>query len=165
MLEQEIASIIKYTLEKAGNPSPYYDEVPEGFLVPAVYFPVPEISSRGDTFASYAFSYTWFIKFFHIDTPTAHAIGVGVLTALQRDRNLIPLIGDDGEKIGKNFRIKDPSYKKVDSASGVVQLQLSWDSVRPYDDTKSQKMMDYSLELHARSAYNIAVEQSQQRAD
>ena len=39
MLEQELASIIKFTLDRAGNPSPYYWNVQENFCVPAAYFP------------------------------------------------------------------------------------------------------------------------------
>ena len=35
MLEQDMASIIKFVLENAENPAPYYWNVPENFMVPA----------------------------------------------------------------------------------------------------------------------------------
>lgn len=64
MLEQEVASVIKYIIEKSGNPYPYYNEVPEDFIVPAVYFPVPEIVTGADTLSTYKLTYLWFIGFF-----------------------------------------------------------------------------------------------------
>jgi len=158
-LEQEIASTIKYTLIQAGNPSPYYDETPKDFLVPAAYFPPPEISSRGDTLLTYAISYVWFIKFFHSDTPSAYALGLSVLTALQSGRNVIPLINVDGNYTGRGFRLKDPSLKRIDGASGAAQLTLSWDSPRPYHDEPTQKMMVYDLNIYSRAAFEAATRQ------
>lgn len=85
MLEQEIASIMMFVLGRTGNPTPYYYEVPEGFLVPAVYFPVPEIVSRGDTFATYALEYNWYIKFFHSSTLLSHEMALTALTAIKEN--------------------------------------------------------------------------------
>lgn len=161
MLEQEIASIIKYTLNNAGNPSPYYNEVPESFLVPAAYFPPPEIDSRGDTLTTYALSYTWFIKFFHRDTPLAYDIGRTVLAALQGGRNFVPLIDETGIATGQVFQLKHPSLKKVEGASGVVQLELSWDSPRPYNTTEHEKIEVVTLDMHTKDAYDAAIEQAQ----
>lgn len=157
MLEQEIASLIKYILNTAGNPSPYYYEVSEGFLVPSAYFPPPEIASNGGTLSTYTLSYTWFVKFFHKDTPLAHGVGLSVLTALQSNRNRVPLIAADGAETGKLFHIKDPSLKKIDGASGVSQLTLMWDSPRPYIDPQADKMAVYDLNMYTRSAYEDAV--------
>jgi len=160
-LEQEIASIMKYMLVKAGNPSPYYDEVPEGFLIPSAYFPPPEITSKGDTLSTYALSYVWFIKFFHTDTPSAYALGISVLMALQNGRRLIPLINEDGDYTGRGFRLKDPALKKIDGSPGVTQLELSWDSSQPYGDAEAKKMMVYDLNLYSKNAYEEAIRQIQ----
>lgn len=159
MLEQEIASLIKHVLLNAGNPSPYYDEVPEGFIVPAAYFPPPEIESEGDTLSTYALNYTWFIKFFHSDTPSAFALGLSVLTALQSAKNVVPLIAPDGSYTGRGFRLKDPKLKRLDSTAGVAQLTLSWDSPRPYNDTPATKMQSFDLNMYSRDAYDEAVRQ------
>lgn len=158
MLEQEIASIIKFVLEKSGNPTPYYNEVPEGFLLPSVYFPVPEVSSSGDTLATYSLNFILFVKFFHIDVRRAYERGLSALTAIRAARNLIPLIDESGEKTGRGFRLKDPTLRKIDTTPGVVQLELSWDSPRPYNDPEAQKMMIYDLNFYGKSAYESAVE-------
>lgn len=159
MLEQEIASLIKFTLEKSGNPSPYYYEAPEGFLVPAAYFPPPEITSQGDTLSTYALNYSWFIKFFHSETLLAYGLGFDVLTALQGGRNLVPLIDQNGNYTGEGFRTKNPSLRKVDGSPGVAQLELSWSSPRPYDEQDAQKMMEFDLNIYSRDAYEAAAQQ------
>ncbi|MDR1692221.1 MAG: hypothetical protein LBR72_02595 [Oscillospiraceae bacterium] len=134
MMEQEIASLIRFVLEASGNPAPYYDETPEDFMVPAVFFPPPEITSSGDTLASYAFRYEWFIMFFHRDTPSAYGMAQSVLTALQDCRRVVPLYTEAGEFVGKKLRVRDPLIKKAEDAPGAVQLQISWDSRRPYGE-------------------------------
>lgn len=162
MLEQEIASIIQFILNKAGNPSPYYDEVPEGFLVPSVYFPAPEITSKGDTLTTYALSYIWFIKFFHKDTPLAHSLGLTALTALQGNRNRIPLIDEKGVKTGRLFHIKDSELKKIEGARGVTQLTVSWDSTRLYNNPEAEKMMGYDIDMYTREAYQDVIQHLKQ---
>lgn len=167
MLEQEFASIIKYILDEAGNPSPYYYEVPENFVVPAVYFPVPEISTRGETFRTYAMEYNWFIKFFHNTTQEAYSLAFDALTAIKGNKNLIPLIGNEGSQTGENLRIKDPSLNTIDR--GVVQIQINWISRRPYNREYAQKMQKYYIEWQNRpdiymskiipDAYISAIEQ------
>lgn len=157
MLEQEIASIMKFTLEKAGNPAPYYNRVPEGFLIPSVYFPVPEVTTRGETFRTYALEYMWFIKFFGLDERRAHELAFSVLTAIKARRNLIPLIDTKGQPTGRSFRLKDPELKRLDGTPGVAQITLTWDSRRPYDDPAVQKMMVYDIDMHSKAAYEAAV--------
>ena len=151
MLEQEIASIIKFTLDGAGNPSPYYYNVPEDFTVPAAYFPSPEISTRGETFRTYAMEYAWYIKFFHKTNAEAHELALAVLTAIKQARNLVPLIGASGNPTGRKLRLDDPeiSYttrgQSVDE-SGAAILKLYWTSRRPYTDAEVLKMQEYHIE-------------------
>lgn len=156
MLEREIASAIKFLLTSAGDPSPYYYEVPQDFLVPAAYFPSPELVSKGDTLLTYALDYTWYVKFFSKDTQSAYALGLAALTALQRKKNVVPLIDDDGQPTGRGFRMKDPSLKPLDCAA---QLTLTWSSPRPYDAEEYSRMMSYDANLYTKSAYEGAVSQ------
>lgn len=168
MLEQELASIIKFTLDKAGNPSPYYYKVPEHFMVPSAYFPTPEIMTRGDTFLTYGMDYTWLIKFFHKTSHEAYELGLQVLTAIKGNRNIIPLIGTDGEEIsGEAIRTGDPQLKILDD--GAAQLQIEWTSRRPYNAEECDKIQGYEVEYWKKSeaytervissAYAEAIEQ------
>lgn len=144
LLEQEIASIIAFALTQAGNPSPYYYNVPEKFDFPAMFFPQPEIRTRGETFRTYAMEYAWYINVLCETTEEAHAKAWAVLTALKRARNYVPLIDTEGEPTGEKLRLDDPSVRPVDT--GVVQLTIEWTSRRPYDDPEAQKMMEWEVE-------------------
>lgn len=159
MLEQEIASLMKHVLISAGSPAPYYDEAPEDFIVPAVYFPQPEITSEGDTLLTYALLYTWSVKFFHSDALGAQALGLAVLTTLQETKNVVPLISENGDYTGCGFRLKDPRLKVIETSPGVAQLTLTWASPRPYINARSQKMMAYDLTMYSRDAYESAIRQ------
>ena len=44
-LEQEIASVIRFILDSVPGITPYYWDIPEGFVVPSVFFPQPELTS------------------------------------------------------------------------------------------------------------------------
>jgi len=155
MLDREIASAMKFILTSAGNPAPYYNSVPQDFVVPAVYFPQPEITSRGDTLRTYALEFSWFVKFFHKDTQSANQMAFAALTALQRMKNVVPLIDDAGELTGRVFRMNDPAFRLV--ANGVAQLTLTWDSRRPYHREPVQKMMKFYTDFTLKS-YETAIQ-------
>ena len=129
-LEQEIASVIKFILDVSGNPAPYYWEMEQDFIVPAIYFPPPLIESDGHTFDKYSLSFSWYIKFFHSDTTSAHFMCQKALAAIQGRRCYIPLIDEKGNLTKHAFRLKDPKMRGVDD--GAVQLTLMWDSPRAY---------------------------------
>lgn len=82
MLEQDLASIMRFLTIHSGNPAPYYKNVPEQFCVPAVYFPRPEIGSSGDTFSTYALDFSLFAKFFHKTKEEAYELGYAAMNAL-----------------------------------------------------------------------------------
>ena len=158
MIDQEIASVMHYILDCAEGAKPYYHNIPEDFTVPAVFFPQPEISSRGDTLHNYALEFSWFIKFFHETEQQAYNMGFTALTSLQSGRNIVPLINHAGEPVGKGFRLNDPRLRVI--ADGTAQLFLSWDSCRPYDEPETQKMMRYHANLFVKTAFENAVRQN-----
>ena len=141
-MEQEIASIIKFILEAAGNPHAYYWKIPEGFTRPSIFFATPEVLSGGETLKTYNLDYMWYLTFFHEDTNQAHVMALAAFEAIKRKRNLIPLVDINGDYLTdgiKGIRLSEPSLKAVDE--GAVQLTLRWRSRRPYDIPDVQKMM------------------------
>lgn len=154
MLDQELASAMKFIIETAGTLKPYYYEVPQDFEYPAVFFPQPDIVSFGDTLKTYALSYNWYIKFFHKDTQSAQAVCFKVLEALQYRRRNVPLIASDGSLTGKTFKLNDPTTRPLDHAA---QLTLSWDSPRPYHMEHFPKVEHFDLTLITKNAFNNAL--------
>ncbi len=157
VLEQEIASIIRYILDASPGVSPYYWKLPQDFLVPAVYFPPPVFTMRGETFLTYALEYDWFIKFAAGRDEDAQALAATALNALSADRRLVPLIDEQGERTGRLLRLKDPELKQADD--NAYQLELRWDSRRPYNRQEYEKMMTYDLSIYTDDAYRAAITQ------
>ncbi len=137
-MEQEIASIIAFVLHSAESITPYYWNVPEDFVLPAMFFPVPEIATGGDTFRTYLSEYSWYISVFAATTEKAHAIGLKVLTRIKRARNYVPLIDAGGNQTGKKLRLEDPLLQNVNPH--VAQITLKWTSRRSYADDEPAKV-------------------------
>lgn len=147
-LEQEIASVIRFILDSVPGITPYYWDIAEGFVVPSVFFPQPELTPLGDTFASYSVEYDWYIKFFASTDEDAYASAAAALNAICAARLLVPLIDEAGAAVGGGVRLKDPGgVKRLDT--GTAQLTLHWDSRRPYNRVDCQKVMHYNLDLKA----------------
>ncbi len=147
-LEQEIASIMKFVLDRAGKPAPYYWEVPVHFAVPSAYFPMPEIDTGSETFLTYNMDYAWYIKIFHRTKEEAYSLGLTVVTAIRAARNLIPLIAEDGSETEGNWiRLNDPKLKILDDRA--AQLAVTWRSRRPYDDTAAGAQRSQLLNIDA----------------
>lgn len=157
MLEQEMASIIRFVLDNAGKSSPYYWNVPQHFVTPAAFFPPPEIETSGETFLTYGMDYTWFIKLFHKTAQGAYSMGVSVVSALRAARNLVPLIAEDGSAIPDCWvRVNDPKVKLLDS--GAAQLTISWRSRKPYSDTleQAQRAQTVNVDVFMKSGKTIS---------
>lgn len=134
MIEQEMASIARFILDRCGETAPYYWNVPESFIVPAVFFDIPEMTSGGETFLTYWSDYTWHVRFYSHSQQEAWQTCKEVFHAIKRARNLIPLIDSEGNQIeNEGIRIDDPSMNMMDENSAM--LSLSWRSRRPYDST------------------------------
>lgn len=157
VLEQEIASIMKYVLDNAEGTVPYYWEVPAHFVVPSVYFPMPEIETGGETFLTYNMDYSWYINIFHRTKEQAYTLGLAVVTALRAARNLVPLIAEDGSEIKESWvRVDDPKLKTLDD--GAAQLTISWRSRKPYDDTAegSKRSRSFNVDMFMKSGKEIS---------
>lgn len=157
MIEQEMASIIKFILTHSGELPPYYWNVPQHFTIPSAYFPPPEIDTGGETLCTYGMDFSWYIKLFHQTAQGAYSIGSAVVAAIRGARNLIPLIAEDGEEIGGSFvRVADPKLKVLDD--GAAQLTINWRSRRPYNDVLEEKTrtQSFSFDVFMKSGKEIS---------
>lgn len=150
MYDQEIASLIKFLLSAAGDPYPYYWYVPDGFRVPSMYFPVPEMSSGGDTLSTYSLEYTWYIKCFGKDDASAQALAAKAVEAIRAVRNRIPLIDDTGATLKKWLRVDDPQMNRIDT--GTYQVMITYTVRRPYTKEEVDLTQRFFYSLHNRYA-------------
>ncbi|MGN0621138.1 MAG: hypothetical protein ACI4I9_04650 [Porcipelethomonas sp.] len=143
MLEQEVASIAGFIIKASDDIRPYYCEVPENFLVPAVYFPMPEFVSSPDTLSTYSTKYSLFVKFFHVSDEKACAAAYPAYTAVNSSRGRIPLVDISGNPAGRFIKITGSAVSRVDD--GAYQLQLEWRSRSPFNEEEYDLVRNFYL--------------------
>jgi len=143
VIDQEMAGIIKFILDTV-DLKPYYEDVREKFVVPSVFFPLPEIMSSCCTLGSYKISYMWFVKFFGTDKTQAHRNASHVMYQLISKRLMITLYDKEGNKTFEKLRINQPRVKILDDTT--CQLTIEWNSVRHYENEIYPQMDDFILE-------------------
>lgn len=129
-MEQEIASIIKAVLDSAGNPMPYYHEIPQDFFSPCIFFPEPDVRTAGDTLCSYRLDFSLDIMFRAEQNNEAHRMAMNTVAVLKGAGNLVALLDESGQETGDYIRTGEMSVKVLDSCS--AELSLQWVSRRPY---------------------------------
>ncbi len=143
MFEQVIASIIKFVLDNSDEVTPYYYRVPENFIVPAVYFPVPFVDTRSGTYSSYIKNYNFNILFFDSSSNLAYCKATKVLELLNSNRNKVPIVDKDGQNTGKTVRINEMSITNGDNE--VVLLKLNFDMHLPYKEDTETKVQEFFI--------------------
>lgn len=144
-MEQEMASIAKFILDAVGNGVyPYYRELPEDFRVPAVYFPTPDVTMGNDTFETYRADYIWLVNFTCSNQQDAYQLGQTALTAIKKNRNLVPLIDQQGKQIGKRFfRLYNPELRSAEG--NTVTLKFRFTVRKSYTDKSGSRILVYNL--------------------
>ena len=132
MLEQEVASIISYILDRSKLEHYYVDTIPESFSYPAVYFPAPELDTSYSTLSAYSVYYRMAVRFFDVKNQSAYHLAQKVINALIAERNRIPLLDIYGSKIGAFFKVNRTDVKRIDI--GVYGFNIEWESIRKFDD-------------------------------
>ena len=147
-MEQEAGSTAKYILTAVGNGvQPYYRNLPENFQYPSVFFPVPDVTTGSDTFSTYRSDYSLFITFFHGSKQEAYELALTALTAIKKNRNLVPLLDETGKQIGKRFlRLKDPEIRCT--SENTATLVIRYTTRKKYNDARGVKVTDYYLNTY-----------------
>ncbi len=144
-----MASVMRFVLETSENPYPYYEETPEGFLVPAVYFSIPEIETDNDTLSSYKLTYVWSISFIHRGTREAYDMALKVMEGLKKNRNKVKIINEDGSETEKSFYVK--ASRVAETESGTVRMTVEWESRRLYTLEAILKMRKYYVNSYLKN--------------
>lgn len=136
-LEQSLASCVRYILDNDVEGSKaYFDEIPEKFYVPSVYFPVPYVEGRKATLGSYKNTITFDAWVMAGTDWDAEARAASLRDAIMLDDMAIPIISADGKKTGKALKAQEPTQRRIDE--GIVCVSIP---VREYftkDETHTQ---------------------------
>lgn len=125
-LEQSLAAVVRFIQDNSEEGTKlYFDEIPENFYVPSVYFQIPYTAGRKATLSSYCTTMTmniWFMA--HMDWD-AQAQAAEMRDEIMLHDCRIPVVDEEGKETGKTLRVTPPSTRKIDE--GIVQLSLSFD--------------------------------------
>lgn len=145
MLQDELGSIMKFCYDK--NPVKIYsDRIPQNMVIPCMYFPIPLVTSSGDTFSSYRNSYQLIVKVFADTTSQAHIKAHTIAEGIRSARFIIPVINQAGEAMSERMRLRtDIQTKELEE--NVVQISIKWDSRYRYDREVYQKINKFILEF------------------
>lgn len=126
-LEQSLAAAVRYIQDNAIEGTKlYFDEIPEDFYVPSVYFQVPYTAGKKVTLRSYRTTLTMNCWFMEAKDWDAYARAADMRDCLMMDDCKIPVFNEDGEPTGTCLRIGEPDTHKIDE--GIVQLSFTIDA-------------------------------------
>lgn len=144
IIEKEMAWIAKTILSINQGITAYFNQVPQNFKIPSIFFPPAEVRAGNYTMGSYLLQYSWYLKFFAKSKGAAYQLAHRTMESLYRQKNKIALINEAGGLTGEVIRIKHAEMKDLDQ--NAYELMIEWEVVRPYDTQETVKMQKYSVE-------------------
>lgn len=141
-LEQALASAVRYVQNRADNDAAlYFDEIPEDYRVPSVYFPVPMTDSRRVSFNTFLNTLKVEAWFMASSDWLAYADAARVRDCLMMDGCRIDLMQKDGQITGKALQATDPTTAKVER--GIVRLTFGIRNYFSKENEEGKKASDY----------------------
>jgi len=121
-LEQSLASAVRFILENDVNGvKPYFEDIPEAFYVPSVYFPVPYIESSKVTLGSYLNTIAFEVQIMDRKDWDAQARSAHLRDLIMINGLVLPLYSENGADTGKSVKVLEPVIRRIEQ--GIVSLQ------------------------------------------
>lgn len=124
MLELEIASLAKLLSKETGISIVHFNNIPDGFETPCIYFPFPEIEGSTHSLSAYGVDFTEYVKIFADTTEEASEYVTKAIMYVLANGWKVPIADDNGNQTNKTFYLKQPKMKEIET--GVVQVEFSW---------------------------------------
>lgn len=138
-LQECLASAVRYIQDHAGiDAAPYFDEIPENFIVPSIYFPVPRTETRKATLSSWKTDIQMECWFAAATGWQAFGYAETVRDCILRDNCAMDIINADGTANGQRVRVSEPSIRKQEDRivcmSFTVKNYLAFEETVPTID-------------------------------
>lgn len=140
-LGQHLASVVRYIQDNSKEGTKwYFDEIPEDFFVPSVYFQTPTISGSKATLSTYKSSYILNCWIMDLKDWDAYSRTEDLRDSILLDNCEIPLVDISGKRTGKSVRTGIPEMRKIDE--GIMQLMIPFDVyfTRQTEEIKMQNL-------------------------
>ncbi len=135
-MTEDFASIVNFIINKVGKPAnaqAYFENVKDGFKLPAIYFPEPDTIVQKSVLSNqYNFSNLLFVQVFHLTNDDAYRLANDIATALFKNACCVPLLKEDGTSTDLFVRVKVDKVSRIDDC--VAQVQLSWNYNRNFEE-------------------------------
>ena len=123
-LEQSLASAVRFILDNdVSGARPYFEDIPEEFYVPSVYFPVPYIEGSKVTLDSYRNTITFEARIMAATDWDAESRAASLRDLLMLENLHIPIYDVNGQDTGKTLRVLEPYQRRIER--GIVLLSFS----------------------------------------
>ena len=127
-MREDFASVVNFIMKNVGKNAKaqdYYENIKDGFKLPAIYFPEPECNLSKDTFGNqYQHSNMLFVQIFHLTNDDAYSLASDIANEFFKTGCYIPIINFDGNEAGLFLHINVQKVSRIDDC--VAQVQLSW---------------------------------------
>lgn len=124
-LEQSIGSVVKYITERDSESiKVYFNNIPDEFAVPSLYFPIPNVESKKVSLSSYVNRISFEVWVMDRSNWEAEARAASLRDALMLDDLLIPILDIDGTATGKGLRIMEPTQRKQETGVVIVAFTI-----------------------------------------
>ena len=134
-LQACLASAVRYIQNHAGiEAAPYFDEIPENYIVPSMYFPVPRTESHKVTLSSWRTDITLECWFAAATDWEAFRYADSVRDSILADGCAIDIMNRDGSLSGSKVRVSEPNIRKQESR--VVRMSFV---IREYFKMEKEK--------------------------
>lgn len=122
----------------------YFGEIPEGFAVPSVYYPVPETINRGYSISGYERESVIYLKVFAKDSMESDYIAQAIIAGIMQAGRNIPIYGEHGDLTLIAFHIYKINSRNLEP--GVTQIEISYKTQTAYVGEDGQKALNFYLE-------------------
>lgn len=125
-LERSLTAAVRYIQDHTEEGTKlYFDEIPESFYVPSIYFPVPRTTSKKvslDTYRTTVYMEAWFLA---SEDWLAEEAAVKIRDEILLNDCKIPFVGEDGAVMRKGFRVEEPEVKPAGDRTVKLLVNLN----------------------------------------
>lgn len=123
-LEQGIAAAVRFILDNdVEGTKPYFEEIPEAFYVPSVYFPVPYMAAEKVTLSSFVNNITFEARIMAGTDWDAQARAANLRDLIIFNNLAVPVYESDGTDSGWSIKVTEPFIRRLEQ--GIVLLSFT----------------------------------------
>lgn len=156
-MREDFASIVRFVMDNVGNQANahiYFENIKDGFGIPAFYFPQPEEEiNQVSLLNGYLQDCSCLLQIFAATDEDAMVLANKVKKVILNNNEYIPVIDFNGNNTGEIFRVIVKKINRIDE--GLAQVSLSWKYDERYNNIPNDKIKDISFNLSMKEGKSI----------